>query len=59
MASSLNNLGLVAHDQGDRAGAKQYIERALQIREEKAPGSPAVAVVKATTVIVEAPLRSP
>ena len=39
VADSLNNLGFVAHDQGDLAKAKEYYERALAIREKLAPGS--------------------
>ena len=39
LAASLNNLGLLAADQGDFLRAGECYERALAIREKLAPGS--------------------
>ena len=39
MAGSLNNLGNLAHGQGDLEGARRYYQQALGIRQKMAPGS--------------------
>ncbi len=43
VASSLNNLGIVAHDRGDLERAEGYLRRALALREALAPKSLLVA----------------